>query len=122
MGAELSPLLCHRGTYTYSWFRLHLYIQKSETSGFAAEFDASMGTRKGDDLITLELCRGSSRDDEAALEKKQCISVGFGRRELQWQQTFCNTLDFLYCVLKKQEKNLCFELLLIVTVQLKGQT
>lgn len=37
-----------------------------------------MCTQKGADLTTLELCRGSSRDDEAALEK----NVGLGEESI----------------------------------------
>lgn len=49
--------------------RLHLHVWQSDISGCAAEFDASVGTQKGADLITLKLRRGSSGDAEAALEK-----------------------------------------------------
>lgn len=63
-------LVCIAGLYIYIYIQelQHLNVQGIEIES-AAEFDGSMGTQKGADLMALELCRGSSGDVEASLEK-----------------------------------------------------
>lgn len=80
-----------------------------------------MGTQKGADLTALELCRGSSGDVEGSLEKSTSFLLVLGEESFSGSKHPVIEWIF-YCVKKKRKKNLCFELLLIVTVQLKGQT